>query len=108
MSRSGNTFIDGCLAGEALAEDIDDAIEQWHGGNVRCSLPEFLGLTEREYSLFVENPHALKAILYSRKSQVPLADALEWYDSPALAARARSSGEAKRIVKWLHDTERLP
>jgi hypothetical protein len=107
MSSLRRTFTDRCLGGEALVEDIDDAIEQWHAGDARCSLPEFLGLTEAEYALFVENPHALKAIIYARRSQVPLADVLEWCDSPALAARARSLREAKRIVRWLHDTKRL-
>ena len=43
-------------------EDIDDVIEQWHTGDAQCSLPEFLGLTEAEYAIFVENTYGEQAV----------------------------------------------
>jgi hypothetical protein len=45
-------------------EDIDDFIEVWHTGNYDCSLSGFLGMTEEQYALWVQNPRLESHILY--------------------------------------------
>lgn len=45
-------------------EDIDDFIEKWHTEDYDCSLHEFLGMTESQYALWVENPRLESHILY--------------------------------------------
>lgn len=107
MSNPDASFIQRCLNGDALLDDIDDAVEQWHTGDTSRSLPEFLGLTEDEYSILVENPDALKAIIYARKSDVPLIEALERIECFSMAARAKSPSEARQILQWLKETKRV-
>lgn len=70
------------LAGEALADEIDDYIDQWHDSadTNETTLAQWLGMTEREYGLWVERPHALRAILHARHFNVPLDDALKRLD----------------------------
>jgi hypothetical protein len=45
-------------------DDIDNFIEEWHIENYDCSLPEFLGMTEQQYALWLENPQLEGHILY--------------------------------------------
>lgn len=45
-------------------DDIDDFIYEWHAGNYDCSLHEFLGMSEQQYALWVENPRLENHILY--------------------------------------------
>jgi hypothetical protein len=47
--------------------DIDDEISAWHSSAIyQGELPEWLGLTGEEYTLFVEQPRALPAIVAQR------------------------------------------
>ena len=57
------TFLELVLAGEVQREDIEDFIDQWHEGETACSLAEFLGLSDDEYALWVEQPTALELII---------------------------------------------
>lgn len=65
------TFVDRVLAGEIYNLDkIDDDIAIWSRSKepeAECELHEWLGLTEKEYDLFVEKPESLKVILSARK-----------------------------------------
>lgn len=69
MSKThSKTFVDLALAGEALPGDIDGFIEEWHENpREHRSLPEFLGMEDHEYALWVENPNALSLILQRRQ-----------------------------------------
>ncbi len=107
MSKPDVTFIERCLSGGAFADDLDDVVEEWHTGNATCSLAEFLGLTDDEYAIMVHNPNALKPIIYGRRHQVPLVEALEWSECTTMAARAASQNEAKKILQWLKKTKRV-
>ena len=62
-----STFVQACLRGDASLEDIDDWIDRWHDGTSSESLPVFLGMTENEYSLWVQQPSALKSIVESHQ-----------------------------------------
>ena len=57
------TFLDLVLAGDARQDDIDDFVDQWHDGDLSCSLAAFLGMSDDEYALWVEKPSSLHLIL---------------------------------------------
>ena len=79
MSKSEKTFVEKCLAGEALLDDMDDYIDRWHvgEGDPNASLAAFLGFTDEEYKLWAEKPSALAFILDARKGGVHLSQAAE-------------------------------
>ena len=80
MSKQCATFVELCLTGEASDRDIDDFVNRWHEGNDPKELSEFLGMTEEEYDLWVEQPESLRHILYARRHKMPLAEALALKD----------------------------
>ena len=51
MSSRDQTFVEKCLAGLALLEDIDDYVEAWHegSGDPDATLADYLGFTTEEY-----------------------------------------------------------
>lgn len=106
-SERKTTFVERCLAGKAVASDIDDFVEKWHGGENSGSLRESLGFTVKEYALWVERPQSLNIIIFARMRGLDLPDALELCSKPAVAARAASTVEAKEIISWLKKTRRL-
>ncbi len=61
------TFIELVLAGEVHREDIDDFIDHWHEGQAVCSLAEFLGMSDDEYALWVEQPATLDLIIQAHE-----------------------------------------
>lgn len=64
------TFMDKLVAGEATIDQIDDAIDEWHDSKEDMgSIYEYLGLTEAEYGLFVQNTKNLEIIVESVKSR---------------------------------------
>ena len=48
------TFIEKCMNNQETPENIDAYIEQWHNSQSNKSLSEFLGMTENEYTLYLE------------------------------------------------------
>ncbi len=60
------TYIGHALSGEDPG-DIDDWVEQWHKGQSRLELHEYLGMTLEEYSNWVLAPDALQHIIATRK-----------------------------------------
>lgn len=61
LSMSNQTsLIERVLAGDVLLEDLDDAIDaavgEWHRADTSKSLPLWLGMTEEEYALWLEQP----------------------------------------------------
>ncbi len=103
MFKDDTTFIDLCLEGSALLEQVDDFIDQWHDGNSQTSLYEYLGLTRDEYAAFVENPDYLSSILMSRRFNISLLICLEYQNNQAIAARAKNSNEAKKVLAWVQN-----
>jgi hypothetical protein len=73
------SFIDKCLDYEEGVTHIDEYVEIWHNlpagkcpfyrnDNVRVnSLHSFLGMTQKEYARWVEDPNCLCAILKERR-----------------------------------------
>lgn len=60
-------FVELYLEGRKTLEDIHDHIDDWHEGESKASLPEYLGLTEEEYAAWVQKDSALKDILNKKK-----------------------------------------
>ena len=89
---SSATFVDACLTGRALAEDIDDWVDRWHDAN-GCpqghaqSLDEFLGMTPSEGALWAEKPEALRFVVAAHRYGRSVDDILRGRDEYALAAR---------------------
>src|SRR5438477_522366 len=110
MSRH-RTFVDRALAGEILDvdEEVDADVARWHEAETDLSLYEWLGLSLKEYGLFVERPGFLRAILTARHYQVTLEEAvsLEAKGTPQLAARNIAPDDLPKIREWLEQTGRL-
>jgi hypothetical protein len=57
------TFVDLCLDDESIINNIGDYIDKWHDLDVDLEIYEYLGLTRREYCLWIQNPAALSSII---------------------------------------------
>lgn len=57
------TFVQDCLAGLATSDDIDGYVERWHEGGSILSLIDFLGLTDREYAMWIFSHSSLQDTL---------------------------------------------
>ena len=62
------TFMDLALCGafENIASEIGIFIEKWHSSNSNLKLYEYLGFTNSEFALYIEDPNALESIIQSR------------------------------------------
>ncbi|OQW92292.1 MAG: hypothetical protein BWK78_02115 [Thiotrichaceae bacterium IS1] len=60
---SEHNFIRSCQRGEALPDDIDDFIDDWHDHDYAMELHEFLGMSWEEYRGWVANPNTLPQII---------------------------------------------
>ncbi|MEW2924563.1 hypothetical protein [Pseudomonas juntendi] len=100
------SFLELCLRGDVLTDEIDDFVEAWHEGRegVDQDLHEYLGMSWEEYSVWSTNPSMLPYILSARRHGISFEEELN-RDRYALAARAPSAQEAKRIIDWLKEEE---
>jgi hypothetical protein len=92
------SFVESCLAGEVLLEEIDDYVENWHLGGTGLSLQEYIGLTREEYATWVHDADSMRLIVSARKYGKPLA---EWKQESLIAARAKNPAEAKKALEWI-------
>ena len=100
-------FIEQVLLGDVLHTEIDDFVEQWHETETGETLAEFLGFTDDEYALWVEQPEALRSILFCRTNEIQLSEASEWKEAHRVAARSQGAGDAGALLDWLKKTGRL-
>jgi hypothetical protein len=103
------TFVDLCLDGAVLMDEIDDFVDLWHEDEaITEPLHDFLGMTAEEYSLWVEKPASLRLILAAREEGAPLYKAIERYaDLEPVAARAADPEAAMVVLQWLRKTGRI-
>lgn len=103
------TFVDLCLNGEVLMDEIDEFVEDWHAQEDDSEpLHSYLGMSADEYSLWVEQPTSLRLILAARQEDAPLYEALSRYASlEPVAARAADPEAAKVVLEWLRKTGRI-
>jgi len=94
-------FIDLCLSGDALEEEIDSFVARWHDGDgADEQLHEYLGMSWQEYSLWGTTPSLLRYIIAARRRGTTLDEAVN-DERYALAARAETAFEAQKITAWL-------
>lgn len=98
-----SNFITDCIEGNALMTDVDDYIDMWHESDSNLSLHDFLGMTEKEYKLFVEDESYLGSIITAHKFDTDIASILK--KEYALAARSDDPAKAIKIQKWLENEE---
>lgn len=97
---SSVTFVDQWIQGEVPSEAIEDFVAAWHEGAGGESLPEFLGLSDDEYALWVEEPAFLAAILSARRHGLGLEQAVEHLrltSSAETAARLATLLRSRRV-----------
>jgi hypothetical protein len=109
---SPTTYMGLLLSGDALQEDIDDYVDAWHDSDDDMAaaaeeLPDFLGMTHREYELWAERPTALPFIACAHKTGHPVENVIQTFSNAGIAARAVDQNEARKLLKWLEDTGRL-
>jgi len=97
-------FIEKCLSGDALVNEIDDYIETWHKDeSITQELHEYLGMSFFEYQLWVEKPESLKFILFARKKNANVQDYMT-SNEYSIAARSK---DYISVLEWLRDTGRI-
>lgn len=107
---SRDTFVDLCLVGKIVQDEIDDFIDRWHEGEGQGHpLHDFLGMTKEEYNLWVEKPGALRLILAAREQdEDDLYGAIERFAKmEPVATRAADPQAAKDVLRWLRKTGRI-
>ena len=67
LKEGGSCFISDCINGDTLLSEIDDYIDSWHNSDSGMSLHEFLGMTEGEYALYMEDEQYLATIVTARE-----------------------------------------
>lgn len=100
MSES---FLDRCLAGEVLPEDIDDFVDRWHDEQPNATLAQFLGMKISEYKRWAIDASVLPYILNARRTERSLREVLEAQADFKIAARSGSSADASKISRWLQE-----
>ena len=96
-----SNFIEQCLAGLALPDDIDNFVDSWHEQEGDDSLHHFLGMTKREYSLWVADPDVLPYIINAHHFGKDVSALLEEADTLPLAARSNGPDKALKLMQWL-------
>ena len=96
------SFIEDCLKGDALMDEIDEYVDRWSNGDdgLGQELHEYLGMNWSEYQAWGTRPSILSVILRARRNNVSLDRELN-QERLALAARAESKEEADRLTAWL-------
>jgi hypothetical protein len=111
MSNDTNrptTFLNRYLNGEVLAEDIDEYIDFWHEHPAGRQIYEFLGMTKKEYSLWLRDPDSLPHIARARRAGLPLEVALRnALEEFPVAARSANAAKIRRLMRWLQETGRI-
>ena len=94
------TFIEMCLRSEALLDEIEDYVGEWHDkGGLGLELHEFLGMDEHEYALWMRDESVLPYILTARLHRKPLSEVLE-EEYHLLIAAGSQQGSAGKLLKW--------
>ena len=60
-------YIQNCITNKCKVNQIDEYVHNWHDGDSKLSLIEFLGMTKEEYSLYIESYQNLNQIIFERK-----------------------------------------
>lgn len=94
-----SNFVTDCINGDALTSEIYDYIDIWDESDIDTPIFEYLGMTEGEYALFVENDDYVDLIITAHKQHQDIREVVE--SQFALAARADNHEKASRLEIWL-------
>ncbi|KPW43560.1 hypothetical protein ALO95_02880 [Pseudomonas syringae pv. antirrhini] len=102
------SFIELCLEGSVLEEEIDQFVEDWHEGRegADVELHEYLGMSWEEYQIWATAPSVLSFVLAARKRGTSLEQELA-QDRSKMAARAGSVAEATKVEAWLRSVGKI-
>lgn len=87
--------------GELLPEEIDEYIDMWHESTTEIGLHEFLGMTEKEYALWVAKPKILPFIIKAHHDNSTISAILKAHETLRLAARKEGIDNISDIIEWL-------
>ena len=79
--RNGN-FIDRCLRGEVLPQQIDEFVDDWYARACPVDLPDYLGMAWDEYLVWVTDPALLPLILRAHRENRALAELMAQAGAP--------------------------
>lgn len=96
-----SNFIADCINGDALLSDINEYIDIWHASDTEMPIYEFLGMTKKEYALFVADEMYLAIIVTAHKENESIENIIE--DQIAMAARSDNQAKSDRLERWLKD-----
>lgn len=103
-------FINEVISGTVDVSEIDDYIDQWHDSDFNVSLREFLGMTQTEYNLWIQNENFIQPIIQARVRGVNIEQMIEsWLaensedNSIQLAARGAHPDSHREIFTWLRN-----
>ncbi len=96
-----SSFIELCLKGDRLPEEIDDFVDDWHEQAPTIPLHKHLGMTRAEYNLWVVDSSVLPFILDAHHSGRDVTELIEEFNALPMAARAESSKKALELARWL-------
>lgn len=90
-------FIDAVINGDVLIDEIDDYIDVWHESDSNEEIYDFLGMSQNEYRLWVEDETILKEIIKCHMSETDIKDVITNPKNKELrmVARAKDLQEAK-------------
>lgn len=94
-----SNFVVKCINGDALLSEIDDYIDLWHNNDTGMPLHAFLGMTQKEYALYVEDEQYLASIVTARKQKVDIKLVIE--SQVAMVARSDNQVKSDRLQRWL-------
>lgn len=96
-------FIQNCLTGDALLDEIDDYIDKWHDGDSDLPLHDYLGMSRDEYAAWIELPSNLTYIVAAHQYKVDYKDVIT--RAATMAARSTNSSKMPEIRSWLDKQE---
>jgi len=99
--KNQDNFIESCISGLVLLEEIDDWIDKWHDNSQGMELHEYLGMNWEEYSSWISMPEILPFIVTAHKDNKKVITLLKEIESLPIAARSGNRQKAKELVKWL-------
>jgi hypothetical protein len=96
-----SNFIEDCIRGRALLDDIDDYVDQWHQHTSKLELNAYLGMSKAEYSLWVSEPEILPFIVTAHKENRDVSEIVDEISALPLAARSGGLAKAAELISWL-------
>lgn len=94
-----SNFIHDAINGDALLSEIHDYIEAWHEGDSLVALHDYLGMTEKEYALFVEDEAYLGLIVTAHRNGESIEAIMKSHLS--LVARSDDRSKSERLGRLI-------